>query len=71
MNRAQHTRKGEYLTYDNIFDAIDEEKAAFLKGDSDLLIAVRDILAEGKISNSAEHQFALKRIEQLWGGGQA
>ncbi|MCL1057893.1 hypothetical protein L2729_07740 [Shewanella gelidimarina] len=60
-------QKEEPISYDNIFDAIDEEKATFLKDDSDLAIAIRDILAGGKISNSAEHQFALKRIEQLWG----
>ncbi|EAR55866.1 hypothetical protein SKA34_16895 [Photobacterium sp. SKA34] len=57
----------ESINYDNIFDAVNEEKATFLKDDSDLLIAIRDILTECKISNSVEHQFALKRIEQLWG----
>ncbi|MEZ9821177.1 hypothetical protein AB4238_11265 [Shewanella sp. 10N.286.45.A1] len=66
VNRSL-SQKDESINYDNIFDAVDEEKATFLKEDSDLLIAIRDILAECKISNSAEHQFALKRIEQLWG----
>lgn len=62
-----HALKEKTLAYNNIFEAVDKDKAALLKENSDLLIVIRDVLAANKISNSVEHQFALKRIEQLWG----
>ena len=54
------------LVFENIFEAVDEKKATGLKENSDLLIALRDILAANKISSPAEHLWALKRIEHLW-----
>ena len=53
------------LTFINIFDAVNEKSAGVLKEHSDMLISVRDILTTRKISNPAEHKYALKRIEQL------
>ncbi|CAM4218251.1 hypothetical protein SHLI107390_04705 [Shewanella livingstonensis] len=49
--------------FDNIFEVIDEDKAIFLKDSSDMCIVIREILTANKISNSAEHKLALKRIE--------
>jgi hypothetical protein len=56
----------EGLKFGNIFEVIDEDKAILLKDSSDMCIVIRDILTANKISNSAEHKLALKRIEQLW-----
>jgi hypothetical protein len=56
------------LEYNNIFEAITHSKkdAGYLKHDSDLRIAARDILSANKLSNQGELDIALKRVEQLW-----
>ncbi|MEZ9821169.1 hypothetical protein AB4238_11225 [Shewanella sp. 10N.286.45.A1] len=55
------------LTFENIFEVMDKDNAAFLKENSDMFIVIRDVLTANQISNSVEHFLVLKRIEQLWG----
>lgn len=59
-------KSNQEVVFDNIFEAVNVERATFLKAESDLLIGIRDILAANKISNPTDHQLALNRIEQLW-----
>ncbi|AZG74155.1 MULTISPECIES: hypothetical protein [Shewanella] len=63
---AQDLSTCEGLLFDNIFDVVDEDKAICLKESSDMCIGIREILTTCQISNSAKHQLALKRIEQIW-----
>ena len=66
-NQGHEAQKSnQEVVFDNIFEAVNVERATFLKTESDLLIGIRDILVANKISSPTEHQLALNRIEQLW-----
>lgn len=64
---AKQELLSQRLTFENVFEVVDKDKAAFLKENSDMLIVIRDVLTANQISNSVEHLLVLKRIEQLWG----